>query len=143
MTWWMWVVLGFFLLVCELVTPGGFYLMFLGISGLGVGVVVALAAGFPVWAQWLLFSLLGAVTLLFFRRPMLDRFRHAWPAGKVDSLVGEIAMTMEDIPVNAIGKAELRGTCWSARNIGDTPLGRAQRCRVDRVDGLTLHIRGQ
>ena len=45
---------------------------------------------------------------------------------------------MEDIAVDAVGKAELRGTTWNARNVGDKLLTRAQRCRVRRVDGLTL-----
>ena len=143
MTWWMWAVIGLFLLVFELITPGGFYLMFLGVSGLGVALVTALFPGFPLWAQWLMFSILGAVTVLFFRRPLLEWFRHAWPCKAVDSLVGETATAMEDIPVNGFGKAELRGTSWNARNTGDAPVVRAQRCSVERMDGLTLYIRGQ
>jgi membrane protein implicated in regulation of membrane protease activity len=131
------------LLVFELLTPGGFYVMFLGVSGLGVALVTALWPGFPLWAQWLLFSILGAALVLFFRRPLLEWFRHSWPGKAVDSLVGETATAMEDIPVNAFGKAELRGTSWNARNSGDTPVVRAQRCSVERMEGLTLYIRGQ
>jgi membrane protein implicated in regulation of membrane protease activity len=48
---------------------------------------------------------------------------------------------MEEIPSNGIGKAEMRGTSWNARNIGDKPLARGERCRVERVDGLTLVVR--
>ena len=117
--------------------------MFLGVYGLGVALVTALWPGFPLWAQWLMFSILGTVTVLFFRRPLLERFRHAWPGKAVDSLVGETATAMEDIPVNGFGKAELRGTSWNARNSGDAPVVRAQRCSVERMDGLTLYIRGQ
>ena len=143
MTWWVWAVIGLILLVLELLTPGGFYVMFLGVSGLGVALVTALWPGFPLWAQWLLFSILGAALVLFFRRPLLEWFRHAWPGKAVDSLVGETATAMEDIPVNAFGKAELRGTSWNARNTGDTPVVRAQRCLVEHMEGLTLYIRGQ
>jgi len=42
---------------------------------------------------------------------------------------------------NGFGKAELRGTAWNARNVGDTPIAESQRCRVERVDGLTLWVR--
>jgi membrane protein implicated in regulation of membrane protease activity len=44
--------------------------------------------------------------------------------------------------VNAIGKAELRGSTWNARNVGETPITEDQRCRVESVDGLTLSVRG-
>jgi membrane protein implicated in regulation of membrane protease activity len=143
MTWWMWAVLGFFLLVCELLTPGGFYVMFLGVSGLGVALVTLLAPAIPLWGQWLLFSILGVVCLVFFRRPLLERFKQKWPATQVDNLVGETATALEDIAVNAFGKAELRGAAWNAQNTGATPVARSQRCQVERIDGLTLYIRGQ
>ena len=32
MTWWLWAFLGLFLLGGELVTPGGFYMLFFGIA---------------------------------------------------------------------------------------------------------------
>ena len=38
------------------------------------------------------------------------------PGRDVDSLVGEIAMPLDDIVPGAVGRAELRGTVWSARN---------------------------
>ncbi len=143
MLWWMWMVFGLLLLAGELTTPGGFYLMFFGISGLCLGLITALAPGLSLWIQWLLFTVFAVITLLFFRRPLLQWFRRASPVREVDSLVGETATAMDDIPVDAVGKAELRGTAWTARNIGDKPLARAQRCCVERVDGLTLFIRGQ
>jgi membrane protein implicated in regulation of membrane protease activity len=141
MAWWMWLVLGLLLLVCELLTPGGLYLFFLGLSALGVGALVGLIESIPLWSQWLLFSALSLVAALFFRRPLLERIRRLSRSKAVDSLVGETATALEDIPVDAIGKAELRGTAWNALNIGDSPLARAQRCRVERLEGLTLHVR--
>jgi inner membrane protein len=108
-----------------------------------LGLITALAPGLSLWIQWLLFTVFAVITLLFFRRPLLQWFRRASPVREVDSLVGETATAMDDIAVDAVGKAELRGTAWTARNIGDKPLARAQRCCVERVDGLTLFIRGQ
>jgi hypothetical protein len=34
----------------------------------------------------------------------------------------------------------LRGSVWSARNVGTTMLTRGQRCVVVRVDGFTLSL---
>ena len=61
-------------------------------------------------------------------------------ATDVESLVGEIALTLDPIPPGAIGRAELRGTVWSARNAHAAELTKGQRCRVQRVDGLTLFL---
>ena len=61
----------------------------------------------------------------------------------VGSLVGEVAVPLEDISVNSVGKAELHGTSWNTRNIGDKPLARGQRCRVERVEGLMIFVRAE
>jgi membrane protein implicated in regulation of membrane protease activity len=50
---------------------------------------------------------------------------------------------LEDIPAGGIGRAELRGTTWTARGADGIPLSRGTRCRVDRVDGLTLWLRAE
>jgi membrane protein implicated in regulation of membrane protease activity len=35
----------------------------------------------------------------------------------------------------------MRGTSWSARNIGEKSLARGERCKVERVEGLTIYVR--
>ena len=57
----------------------------------------------------------------------------------MDSLIGETALALEDIAPGAMGKVELRGASWTARNIGDQPIQRSERPKVERVDGLTLY----
>jgi len=61
----------------------------------------------------------------------------------IDSLIGETCVAVEDMAINAVGKAELRGTSWTARNAGDKPLARGQRCTVERVEGLTIFVRAE
>lgn len=139
MAWWLWVVLGLLLLVLEILTPGGFFVMFFGLAALVLGGLVAVGAGGPVWLQWLLFSVLSLVSLVLFR-PSLTRWMRGAPAGSVDSLVGEVAVLLEDLAAGAVGKAELRGTAWTVRNGGASPLRRGGRARVERVDGLMLVI---
>lgn len=143
MAWWIWLLLGFFLMLLELVTPGGFYLLFFGFAAVLVGLLAALHPSGPLWLEWLLFSVLSVVTLLLFRRPLLERMRPATPEKEVDSLVGETAVALQEILTDAVGKAELRGTAWSARNVGDAPVASGQRCTVERVEGLMLLIRGR
>jgi membrane protein implicated in regulation of membrane protease activity len=144
LTWWMWMILGLVLLACEMITPGTFYFMFLGIAGLLTGLVALLAPDAPAWVPWLLFSVFTTVSLVFFRKPLMEKFKLSGKSGhKVDSLVGEAALALEDIAPGALGKVELRGACWTAHNAGDQPIQRSERPKVERVEGLTLHIRSQ
>jgi membrane protein implicated in regulation of membrane protease activity len=62
---------------------------------------------------------------------------------EVDTLVGETAVIIEEIPSRGVGKAEMRGTSWSAHNISEQSLARGQRCRVERVEGLTIYVRAE
>ena len=141
MPWWSWILLGLALPALELLVPSGFYLMFFGLAALCVGALVALGFTQAIWLQWVLFSALSVVSLLFFRGPLLARFKYKERAQYlVDSLVGETATTLEDLPPGGTGKAELHGTAWTARNSGDVSLTKGQRSRVVRVDGLTLWI---
>jgi membrane protein implicated in regulation of membrane protease activity len=140
MAWWIWVVVGFGLLVVETLTPGGFFFVFFGIAALLVGVLAALGAAGPDWMEWLLFSVFSVAGILFFRRPLMHRFKLTH-GKKVDSLVGETAVVLEDVAPGAVGKAEMRGTSWTARTAGASVLARGQRCRVERIEGLMLWLR--
>ncbi len=142
MPWWLWTLFGLTLLLLEVQTFNTFYLMFFGAGALLVGLLDALGLVEADWLQWLLFSLLSIAALLVFRRPIMARLA---PAGtsRVENLVGETAIAAEDIPSGGVGKAEMRGTVWSARNEGPTPLRKDTRCRVQRVDGLMLCLRAE
>jgi len=59
----------------------------------------------------------------------------------VDALTAEGALVVEHVPADGVGKAELRGSSWSARSATGAALHKGQRCRVDRVEGLTLWLR--
>jgi membrane protein implicated in regulation of membrane protease activity len=140
MTWWAWFVLGMVLLGGETALAGGFYLLFFGLGALLVGVVGLLGIALPGWAQWLLFSASSVGSLALVRPRILGRFRQAGP-GIEDTLVGEIAVAGEPMAPGGTGRGEMRGSSFSLRNAGDTPIAAGQRCRVVRVDGLMLEVR--
>lgn len=142
MAWWMWVLGGLLLLVIEVTTPGGFFAVFFGLGAILVGTARAFGWSGPAWVEWLLFTLLSVVSLLVFRRPLMQRFNLS--GGKpVDRFEDESAVVLEEVAPGAVGKAELRGTGWSARTAGGAVLARGQRCRVERVEGLTLWLRAE
>src|SRR5262245_36690912 len=116
MYWWLWLVLGLGLLGLEALTPGGFYVLFFGIGALVVGTVVGLGVAGPVWLQWLLFSAISVISLLIFRPYLLRVTRSQERPDPMDTLEGEVATPLDDIDPGMIGKAELRGTTWTALN---------------------------
>jgi membrane protein implicated in regulation of membrane protease activity len=141
MIWWYWMLAGLVLLGAEMITPGGFYILFFGLAALVVGGLAG--AGFvqAEWIQWLLFSGLAVLSLLVFRGPLLAWIkRQEVETPAVDSMGGETAIPLEDLAPGGTGKVELRGTTWTARNAGSALLKRNQRCKVERVEGLTLWI---
>jgi len=142
MTWWLWAFLGLFLLGSEIVTPGGFYMLFFGIGALVVGALVGLGMIHSEWMSWLLFSVFSVASLVILRPP-LRRLMTAdrGNVSSVETMGGETAIVLDDLPPGATGKAECRGSTWNAHNAGDKPLLKGQRSLVDRVDGITLWIK--
>jgi len=135
----MWVLLGFALMLGEVVTPGGFFFLFFGVGGLVVGLLVWAGLGGPPWLQWLLFTAVSVGCLIPLRTRLLRRAQG--DGGRpVDSIVGETAIAAEDLAPGQVGRAELRGTTWSARNGSTRAIPRGGRSRVVRVDGLMLWI---
>jgi membrane protein implicated in regulation of membrane protease activity len=141
--WWHWLVLGLLLIGLEMAASGGFYIIFFGISAVVISLMAALGAETPVWAELLLFSVLSIGSLLFFRSPLMRWMNIAGEGVDVDSLVGETGVAQQDIPPNEIGRVELRGTSWSARNSGATLLAAGRRCIVVRVDRLMLIVEAE
>src|SRR5262245_3650514 len=141
MMWWLWLVAGIALLALEMLTPGGFFTIFFGVSALVVGVLARFGLAGPAWMQWVLFSVLSVASLLLFRKPLLEWMkRREVPRPEVDTLVGETAVVLEKVGETGVGKAELRGTSWTARSATGASLPAGARCRVVRVDGLTIWL---
>lgn len=139
MPWWIWLAGGFVLLVVELVTPSGFFIMFFGLGAILTGVLASVGAVTGPVAQWFTFTALSVVALLLFRGKLQARVEpHQRPP--IDSLIGEIATPADTIAPGAVGRVTLRGTTWEARNEGPSPLAAHQRCRVKHVSGLQLGV---
>ena len=139
MSWWQWVLAGFLLLGLEFVSTT-MHVGFFAVGAFLVALLVALGWEAPLWQQLIVFTVTSLVAF-FFLRPIVVRKLRLSKDVSVDEIAGEEAVVIEDIPVGVRGKAELRGSTWSAQNVGSTPLTRGQRCTVERVEGLLLHIK--
>jgi membrane protein implicated in regulation of membrane protease activity len=135
----MWVVGGFVLAAIELATPSGFFIIFFGLAAITVGILARYNVIGSWWVEWMLFSVFSVAYLGLFRKRLQSRFQNP-PSSTVDSLVGALAITQEPLAPGVVGRVEVRGSTWSARNVGHVALETGQRARVASVDGLTLGV---
>ena len=139
MSWWIWVLIGFALLAIEFASTT-LHVAFFGLGGLFVALLVGLGWHGPLWAQVLVYTGISLLALLFLRPPIMRRLKLN-ESKEVDTLVGEQAIAIDDIAVQNVGKAEMRGSTWTAVNVGMSPLTKGQRCTVESVDGLKIRVR--
>ena len=143
MLWWHWLLLGVVLIALEMAASGGFYIIFFGIAAVIVALLALSDLGGPLWFQLLLFSALSVASLMFFRNPIMRRLNLEGGAADIDTLAGETGSVLEPMPPGGNGRVELRGSSWSARNLGTTPLTSGARCTVIRSERLTLLVKAE
>jgi membrane protein implicated in regulation of membrane protease activity len=140
MLWWHWLVLGLALTALEMAAAGGFYVIFLGAAALLVSLLAFLDLVQATWLQLLLFSVFSIGSLLLFRDPIMRRLYATSGQNDLDTLVGEVGTPAEDILPGKVGRFEVRGTVWTARNSSTMLLERGRRSVVVGRDQLTLFI---
>ena len=141
MEWWAWVILGFVLLAAEMVSAG-LFLVFFGVGGIVVGGLVRLHLLEAAWMQWLAFSVVSLGSMALLRKPLQHRLKINVRKDQ-DTMLGERAVASEEIAAGGTGKVELRGSTWQGRNVGDAPVKSGQGCKVEKVEGITLLVRGE
>ena len=139
MDWWLWLAGGLALVVAELATPSGFFIIFFGIGALAVGVLARFGVVTNLPLQVLTFTALSVLSLVLLRG-RLQSAMQVPPRPRVDSLVGDLAIVQESLSPGVVGRVEVRGASWSARNTSNVTLDPGQRARVAAVDGLTLAV---
>jgi len=139
MPWWIWVLFGLLLLGIEL-AASTLHIGLFAIGAFTVALLVGVGVEMPLWAELMTFTVVSVVAIVVVR-PILIRKLKLDQKKVVDTFVGEQAVALDDIAPSAIGKAEMRGTTWSARNIGETALIRGQRCVVTEIRGLEIQVR--
>ncbi len=139
MDWWWWLAGGVALVAVEVAAPTGFFVTFFGIGAMLVGGLAWAGAVTSLPLQVLAFTVLSVLSLLLFRG-RLQRLTQSPPASNVDTLVGGLAIVQERLSPGVVGRVEVRGAMWSARNSSGITLDPGQRARVAAVDGLTLTV---
>ena len=140
MEWWLWILLGVALLIVEVTVDAAFYLLFIGLAAMLVGLAVLLGVAGPPLAEWLIFA--GAsLALLYLVRGRLRALFLKRQGGEVELVVGGRAVAVTDMAPGAQGKATLRGAEWKARNLGPGRISAGESVRVAEVEQLVLGLK--
>ncbi len=141
MTAWHWLALGVLLMVVEVMAPG-FIFLWLGISAVVTGLVLA-AVAIPWEAQLVLFAVLSVVASVAGRRWLAARRRpsdHPTLNRRGDDIV-ETCHTLDEATSRGRGQVRIGDSVWRLRvrpDGSDLPAG--ARVRVVRVEGSTLVV---
>lgn len=140
MMWWGWIVLGVIILGAEMfVIDAQFFLVFIGLSALLVGLLNLLGLVLPEWGQWMLFAALALISMFTFRKALYLKIKGTAP-GFRPSLEGDTIVVADELAPGAENRADHRGTKWTVRNVGAGSIPAGQSARVVRTEGLTLHV---
>ena len=138
-TIWHWFGLGITLVILDLLLGTSFFLLWLGVWGLIVGVVLWLAPTLSWEYQFIIYAI-GAVTCIFFwhsylknnptqsDKPRLNR--------RSEQYIGR-TFTLEEAIVNGRGKIKVDDSTWRVEG-DDLPQG--VKVKVVSVSGVVLHV---
>jgi membrane protein implicated in regulation of membrane protease activity len=138
MQWWSWVIVGAILLGAELsFVDAQFYLVFVGVAAIAVGLLSGGGIITSEWLQWALFAALAIISMAFFRRRIYAKLRPNLSHMKIGP-AGELVTVPSDLPPGESCRVEFRGSSWMAVNAGADVIVAGARARIERVDGLNL-----
>ncbi|MEM9171850.1 MAG: NfeD family protein [Pseudomonadota bacterium] len=141
MAWWAWLVIGFLFMGAEMfLLDAAFYLVFLGLAGVITGFTVLSGVPIPEWAQWVLFAILSATTMVLFRERLYKKLRGE-PIGFQEQVDGRHVTVLEAVGVGGRTRVEFRGSRWDAVNKGGSPLDANEQALIVKADGSLLEIR--
>jgi len=137
-------LIGFGLLLAELLLPTGGVLAAIGVAGLTAAGIVALgsdsSAAEAVGGALIALGVLCGISFYFITRKVIAAHRDPHVRTGREELVGAAGEARSSIDPD--GRVWLGGTIWSARLAeGSDPVRLGDRVRVEAVEGLTLVVR--
>ena len=141
MDWWIWMIIGLALLSLEMFAiDAQFYLVFIGLGAMVVGLVELVGIDLPSGVDWALFGALSLISMFTIRRQMYAKLRGSAVGLKAEGS-GDTVRVAADLPPGESCRTEYRGSSWTAMNVGGEPIPAGTMAVIDTIDGLTLRIR--
>lgn len=140
MTWWTWLILGAFIFGAELIAiDAQFYLIFIGLSAVLVGLLELAGVNMPDWVQWIVFASVSLIFMFSFRRALYEKIRGDVP-GFHEGVAGESITIASVLAAGQQGRVSFRGTDWTVINEGSNDIAAGTRIDIARSEGLTLFV---
>jgi len=140
MQWWGWIIIGALILGAELLLVDlDFFLVFIGVSAISVGLLDVAGIGIPEWGEWLLFAVFCLLSLGLLRKPIRRMVMKGGEDYDVSPDGDLIAMT-ESLEPGRSCRVDYRGTSWTATNVGEQVINANSRARIRTINGLTIEI---
>jgi membrane-bound serine protease (ClpP class) len=137
-------IVGFGLLLAELLLPTGGLLALVGVAGLVAAGIIAVESnnsnGDAIGAALITIGVLSAAAFYFVTRKVIAAHREQPVRTGTEEMIGKLAEARTAIAPE--GQVFMAGTVWGARLAsGGGPVRLGDRVRVEAVDGLTLVVR--
>ncbi len=133
------ILLGIVLMIAEIFVPSFGALGFGGIAAFAMGAIMMFDTGVPGFgiSPWFVIVVVGVFgLLLMWVIAYLLRLRRKGAVSGQEQILKEVAVAREDF--TGQGAVMLEGEVWTARS--GAPVKKGQKLRVERIDGLVLHV---
>ena len=138
---WIWLYLGAFLMLMELLSPG-FVIFFFGLSAATVGLCRAVfGEAFDLTWQLASFSVFAILYLVVLRRWLKKTFFGGTDETKTDfdnEYLGRVGKVTEAIEPPLAGRVEIGDSMWSAA--ADAPIAVGTTVKVVSQNNLTMKV---
>ena len=139
-------LVGFALLIAELLLPTGGLLALVGTAGIVAGGIVALGSNNDnadvVGPALITLGVISGIAFYFVTRKVIEAHRDQPVRTGTEELIGDNGEARSTI--DPTGQVWAQGTIWGARLAnGSPPAGVGDRVTIEAVDGLTLVVSAQ
>lgn len=125
-----------------LAVDAAFYLIFIGVAALIIGLLEPLGVTLGLTAQWIAFAMLALTLMVLFRERLYKKLRGG-AVGFEDSTIGSLVDITGDVAPGGSTRVRMRGSEWTAINIGQETIPAGRQARIKEVDGLILKVTSQ
>lgn len=134
-----WFIIGFVLLLAELIIPG-FFIFFFGF-GAWITALVCLIWEPSINLQMVIFAVTSILSLVALRRMIQKRFfdhDHKDSENVEDEFTGREAIAASDFGLEKLGKVHFKGTTWVSESSSQIKEG--QRVIIKEKDNFKLYV---
>jgi membrane protein implicated in regulation of membrane protease activity len=122
-----------------LIVDAAFFLVFIGAAAILTGVLASTQLFPELWMEWLLFSAISLIAMVFFRKRLYQKLRGS-SADYEDGLGGQVLRLETSLNPGDSVRQSFRGTDWTVVNRGQQRLEAETDVRITRTDGTTIIV---